>query len=76
MCGLRIAPDRSTNIGSSLTTPAHGWPDPTEKDAYVVAVPWRARGTCDASTNASLTPMNEAGGANTRYDPEGALQIA
>ncbi len=45
MRGLRFASNRSANIGSSLTTPAHAMTGSTEKDAYVVAVPSRARGT-------------------------------
>src|SRR5690242_2830975 len=31
--GLRIAANRSANIGGSLTTPAPRWTGPTEKDA-------------------------------------------
>src|ERR1700722_4877359 len=38
---LRIAANQSANIGGSLTTPAHHWPDRPKRTRYVVAVPLR-----------------------------------
>ena len=65
--GLRIAANRSANIGGSLTTPAPRWTGPTEKDALrrCCAPGFRrgARGTCDASSN-RLTQWGEAGRAH------------
>jgi hypothetical protein len=48
--GLRIAADSSANIGSSLTTPTHHWPDRPKRTLTSLLCPLRARGTCDASS--------------------------
>lgn len=47
--GLRIAADSSANIGSSLTTPTHHWPDRPKRTLTSLLCPLGARGTCDAS---------------------------
>ena len=61
--GLRIAANRSANIGGSLTTPAHAWTGPTKRTRYVVAVPLRfsARGSRHVRCVRTASPRGESG---------------